>query len=162
MPLVTTVTTPQAALLRLAGPEDVEAVRALARSAYAKWIPVIGREPMPMVADYARAVREHRIDLFETEGKLAALIETIAFPDHLFIENVAVSPEAQGRGYGRLLMGHAEEVARALGLITLRLLTNKAFEANVQLYLKLGYRIDREEPFREGYTVYMSKELAAT
>ena len=35
---------------------DADAVRSLVRSAYAKWIPVIGREPKPMGADYEHAV----------------------------------------------------------------------------------------------------------
>ena len=42
-------------------------VRTLARSAYAKWAPQIGREPKPMTADYDRAVAEHIIDLREEE-----------------------------------------------------------------------------------------------
>ena len=148
-------------ILRLAGPADAEAVRDLTRAAYAKWIPVIGREPMPMQADYEFAVRAHRIDLLYEEGSLRALIETIPNPDHLFIENVAVSPEAQGRGYGRFLLAHAEQVARLLGLRELRLLTNKSFAGNVQLYQRIGFVIDREEPFKESVTVYMSKRLVA-
>lgn len=43
-------------------------VRALARAAYAKWVPQIGREPKPMTADYDRAVAEHIIDLREEDG----------------------------------------------------------------------------------------------
>jgi GNAT superfamily N-acetyltransferase len=148
--------------LRLAGPEDAAAVRDLTRAAYAKWIPVIGREPQPMQADYAHAVRAHRIDLLYSEGALQALIETIPQPDHLFVENVAVTPEAQGRGYGRLLLAHAEQVARSLGLTEMKLLTNKSFATNVQLYLRCGYAIDREEPFKEGFTVYMSKRLGSS
>lgn len=38
--------------------------------------------------------------------------------------------------------------------------SNGAFEANVSLYKKHGYTIDREEPFMGGMTVYMSKKLA--
>ena len=148
--------------LRLASPEDAEAIRALTRSAYAKWVPVIGREPMPMQADYAQAVRSHRFDLLYSDGDLKALIETIPHPDHLFVENVAVAPEAQGRGYGRLLLDHAEGVARSLRLLEMRLLTNRAFASNVQLYLRCGYTIDREEPFKEGFTVYMSKRLGSS
>ena len=41
----------------------------------------------------------------------------------------------------------------------LRLLTNTAFEANVSLYKRFGYVVDREEPFMNGVTVYMSKKL---
>ena len=78
--------------LRRAGPADAEAVRALTRHAYAKWVPLIGREPKPMQADYERALREHRVDLAYRDKALAGLIETIAQPDHLLIENVAVAP----------------------------------------------------------------------
>ena len=39
------------------------------------------------------------------------------------------------------------------------LYTNKLFAGNVQLYLRLGYAIDREEPFLGGMTVHMSKPL---
>jgi hypothetical protein len=46
----------QTSQLRRATTADVANVRALARSAYAKWIPLIGREPMPMIADYDRAL----------------------------------------------------------------------------------------------------------
>ena len=37
--------------LRRAVADDAAAVRVLTREAYAKWVPVIGREPLPMRAD---------------------------------------------------------------------------------------------------------------
>ena len=45
--------------LRRARVEDAAAIRALSRAAYGKWVPLIGREPKPMTADYGKAVREH-------------------------------------------------------------------------------------------------------
>jgi ribosomal protein S18 acetylase RimI-like enzyme len=145
--------------LRRAVPADAASVRELTRAAYATWVPVIGREPRPMQADYEAAVREHLVDLLHVNGALAALIETIPQPDHLLIENVAVLPAFQKRGLGRWLMAHAEALAASLGLPEMRLYTNKDFATNVRLYLGLGYRIDREEPFMDGTTVYMSKLL---
>jgi ribosomal protein S18 acetylase RimI-like enzyme len=145
--------------LRRAVPADAVAVQELTRKAYAKWIPVIGREPMPMKADYSAALREHLVDLLYVEGRLAALIETIPQADHLLIENVAVLPALQGRGFGRRLIAHAEALAVSLRLPEMRLYTNKDFATNIRLYLGLGYRVDREEPFMGGTTVYMSKPL---
>ena len=145
--------------LRRAVAADVAAVLALTRAAYAKWVPVIGREPMPMGADYERAVQEHRIDLLDVDGSLAALIETVAKADHLLIQNVAVSPELQGRGFGRQLLAHAEKLAASLGHAEIRLYTNKLFAANLVLYGRLGYRVDREEEFKGGIAVHMSKRL---
>lgn len=154
------MTIPARLQLRKAGPSDVDAVRSLVRRAYAQWIPVIGREPLPMTADYEKAVRAHEIDLLHAEGHLVALIEVFAAADHLFIENIAVSPEYQGKGLGHRLLDHAEAKAKGMGFWELRLLTNQAFATNVRLYRSVGFRIDRTEPhFGGGTTVYMSKTL---
>ena len=114
-------------VLRQAKASDAAGIRKLTRDAYAKWVPLIGREPKPMTADYDEAVRNHRIDLLYLEGTLAALIETIAEADHLLVENVAVSPAFQGQGLGRKLMAHAEQLAAAAGYREIRLYTNKLF-----------------------------------
>jgi GNAT superfamily N-acetyltransferase len=138
---------------------DAARIRALTRSAYAKWVALIGREPLPMQADYERAVAEHTIDLLIVDGALAGLIETILRPDHLWIENVAVGPGQQGRGFGGLLLDHAERHAVQSGRPEIRLLTNQMFAANLELYAKRGYSVDRTEPFRGGTTVHMSKRI---
>jgi GNAT superfamily N-acetyltransferase len=145
--------------LRQAVVADARAIRDLTRQAYAKWVPVIGREPKPMTADYAVAVRRHRFDLLYVERILAALIETISHPDHLLVENIAVLPAFQGHGFGRKLMAHAELLARSSGFGEVRLYTNKLFAENVRRYGKLGYRVDREDAFAGGVVVHMSKLL---
>ncbi len=146
--------------LRRAGAADAAAVRDLTREAYAKWVPLIGREPKPMVADYAVAVQRHLIDMLYVDGALAGLIEMIPESDHMLIENLAVSPAFQGRGLGHHLLSHAEALTASLGHSEVRLYTNKSFEANIAFYLKRGYRLDREEPFPGGsIVVHMSKRL---
>lgn len=142
-----------------ARPEDAAAIRRLTREAYARWVPVIGREPLPMAADYARAVREHRFGLAWIEERLAGLVEMIPAADHLLIENVAVGPWYQGRGLGRRLVAHAEAVAREIGVPEVRLYTNALFRRNVALYRSLGYRMTREEASALGVTVYMAKAV---
>jgi len=150
--------------LRRAGAEDVPRVRALTRAAYAHWILVIGTEPRPMTADHEAAVREHRVDLLEGDGAPAdpplGLIETRAEADHLLIVNVAVAPTLQGRGIGRGLVAHAEELARAAGLDEVRLYTNARFARNLRLYARLGYEPYREEAVpRVGIAIHMRKRL---
>jgi ribosomal protein S18 acetylase RimI-like enzyme len=135
---------------------DAPAIRTLTRNAYAKWVPIIGREPLPMKADYAEAVAKHRIDLLDLGYTLVGLIEMVPETGHLLIENVAVSPEYQGRGFGRYLMAHAEQVAASMGQSEIRLYTNKLFSENIELYKKLGYRVDREETGTGGIVVHMS------
>lgn len=146
--------------LRSAEPQEAAIIAGVVRAAYAKWVPVIGREPLPMRADYETALQEHQFAVATETGRIVGLIETMLREDHIWIENVAVIPEAQGRGIGRQLLAHAEEKAVAAGCFELRLLTNGAFEANVSIYRKLGYAVDREEDFMNGTTLYMSKKLA--
>jgi len=147
--------------MRRATAVDAAAVRALTREAYAKWVPVIGREPKPMTADFDAAIRDHRIDLLCQGERVVALIETIAEADALLIENVAVSPDCQGRGLGRRLMARAESLAAAMGYGEIRLYTNARFAENVAFYRRLGYAITREEPFLGGRVTHMSKTLGA-
>ncbi|WP_112606794.1 GNAT family N-acetyltransferase [Rhizobium sp. WW22] len=151
--------TTQPPTLRAAADADVDAIRQLTREAYGKWVPLIGREPLPMIADYAEAVRKHRIDLLDIDGQLAALIEMVPAADHLLIENIAVSPAQQGQGIGKKLLAHAEQVAASLGVADILLYTNKRFVENVQLYLRNGYAIDREEPLKDGFFVHMRKRV---
>jgi ribosomal protein S18 acetylase RimI-like enzyme len=146
--------------LRCAKPQDVGMIRDIVRAAYAKWVSVIGREPLPMQADYERAVRKHQIDILCIGGRMLGLVETMLRSDHLWIENVAVRPDCQGKGLGRQLLAHAERRAAEAGLAEIRLQTNAAFEANVALYERAGYRVDKREPFMGGTTVYMSKRLS--
>jgi GNAT superfamily N-acetyltransferase len=144
---------------RIAGPTDVETIRQIVMAAYAKWVPLINREPLPMVADYGEAIRMHRFDLLELDGKIVGLIETSPKEDHVWIENIAVRPDQQRNGFGKALIAKAEQLAMDANLSELRLLTNAAFESNIQLYEKTGFAVDRKVPFMGGITVYMSKRL---
>ena len=147
--------------MRQAVAADAAAVRALTREAYAKWVAVTGREPLPMRVDYVEALTKHRFDLLNEDGALVALIETERNDDHLLIVSVAVAPSYQKRGLGRRLLAHAEALARQEQLDTVRLYTNARMVENIALYKSLGYRIDREEPMGTSIQVHMSKTLAS-
>jgi GNAT superfamily N-acetyltransferase len=146
--------------LRRATGADVAIVRALVRSAYAKWVPLIGREPLPMTADYDCAVADHIIDLWEEGGQLLALIEVIPASDHLLIENIAVRPDRQGKGLGEKLLHHAEGLALSLGFDEIQLYTNAAFASNLSFYSRRGYREYRRRTVAPGsVTVFMRKRI---
>ncbi|MET0898009.1 MAG: GNAT family N-acetyltransferase [Mycobacterium sp.] len=146
--------------IRQATPQDADAIAELTRIAYTKWVPVIGGKPRPMTVDYRLAVTSHRFDLLLAEADLAGLIETVAEHDCLLIENVAVHPDFQGRGFGRALMAHAQRLAADAGLGRIRLYTNKMFDVNIQLYRSLGFVIDHEEALDDATLVHMSKGLS--
>jgi ribosomal protein S18 acetylase RimI-like enzyme len=144
---------------RRARPADAAAVAAITNAAYAKWVPVIGRKPKPMLADYDAAIRDHLVELAYLDDAAAGLIELIPAPDHLLLENIAVDPAAHGQGIGSRLMQRVEEHAIEMELPVVRLYTNKAFATNLDFYRRLGYAIEREEPYKEGFTVYFAKAV---
>ena len=146
--------------LRRATAADAASVRALTRSAYAKWVPLIGREPIPMTADYERAVVDHIVDLWEEHGQLRALIEVAPGSDHLLIVNVAVRPDQQGKGLGGKLLEHAEKFALSLRLSEVRLYTNAAFASNLAFYSRRGYEEYEKGSLLPGsVTIFMRKRI---
>ena len=150
-----------------AGYEDAAIITDLVKAAYAKWVPLIGRNPLPMDVDYTQALKTHRFDLLfdaalkpDTDKTLAALIETRKALDCLFLENLCVSPSYQRQGIGQRLLAQAERIARQSGHDLIKLDTNKLFTGNVELYRRMGYVIDWEKPVQGGIHVRMSKALS--
>ena len=77
----------------------------------------------------------------------------------MLLDNVAVSPEAQGRGYGRMLLKFAEDSAAEAGYDSIRLYTNEAMVENIALYARIGF-IETHRAEEKGLRrVYMTKPL---
>ena len=143
--------------LRRANDHDAETIRELVAAAYEHYTTLIGRTPLPMLTDYAVAVREHEVWVLETADAIVSMLELVPHDDHLWIDNVAASP-SQGRGFGRLLLAYADDEARSRDLPELRLLTNERYLAYV-MYTWYGYRESHREPHLCTDLVYFAKSL---
>jgi ribosomal protein S18 acetylase RimI-like enzyme len=137
-------------MIRPARPDEAFWVRALVRRAYALYIPRMGKEPAPMLADYGALIASGQVHVLEENGEAVALIVIYPKDDALFIENIAVDPVAQGKGHGRALLAFAEAEARRLGLKALRLYTNAAMTENLAFYPGRGFR-ETERREEDGY-----------
>jgi ribosomal protein S18 acetylase RimI-like enzyme len=129
-------------------------MREIARAAYAKYVPRIGREPSPMVANYEAAVAAQHAVVVEIGGQVCGYM--IGWPegDAYFIENIGVDPQYQGHGLGRHLIEHAVAQARSHGLSALSLYTNEAMSENLAMYAHFGFAETHrvtEEGFRRVY-----------
>ncbi|WP_333822697.1 GNAT family N-acetyltransferase [Pinisolibacter sp.] len=140
---------------------DAEAVRDLTRRAYAKWVPAIGREPLPMGFDQAAAIRDDRVEVMEIDGTIVGVAHLVVEDGRVLLENLAIDPDRAGRGLGRRMLARAEAVTRDLGRTRLALYTNARFGENLRFYAAAGYSVDREEAFRGGVVVHMSKVVVA-
>jgi GNAT superfamily N-acetyltransferase len=126
-------------MIRCAGPGDVDALRVIAATAYQKYVPRMGRNPAPMTADYAQAVRDQQAWVAIRNGDIAGFAILIPRAGYLLLDNVAVLPAAQGRGIGARLLSWAEDHARGLGLSEIRLYANEAMTENLAYYPRHGY-----------------------
>ena len=147
-------------VLRRAQASDAPAIRALVRAAYHPYVARIGREPMPMTADYDRAVIEHQVWLFEDGLGLGGVIELKPCGGgELSIENIAVDPARQKSGIGRKLMAFAEDEARRQGCTRVTLYTNEKMVENIALYTRLGYVETERRDIGAFRRVFMAKDL---
>jgi N-acetylglutamate synthase-like GNAT family acetyltransferase len=147
------------ASIRRATTSDLTAIRRLIADAYTKYIERIGRRPAPMTADYAAALEHSRVWVLETGDAIVGALVTEDRADHLLLETVAVAPDAQGNGYGQLLLGRAERDAAELGLAEVRLYTNEAMTENLSFYPRHGYR-ETGRAVEDGFRrVYFSKSV---
>jgi N-acetylglutamate synthase-like GNAT family acetyltransferase len=147
--------------IRRATATDAEAIRDLTRAVYAKWQPLIGREPLPMSANYEQAVANHVVDLLEDGSGLIALVEMIPHNDHLFVENLAVAETHQRQGFGSAMLLHAEKIAGELGLAEIQLATNQAFVSNTEFYIKRGYHLYDSQTMAVGGTALRFRKSVA-
>jgi ribosomal protein S18 acetylase RimI-like enzyme len=138
---------------------DATALNALARAAYAIYLPIIGREPQPMATDWQTLFDSQEIWIVDGAlGALASLALEIE-PEHVVIWSVAVSPAHQRQGLGRRLMEFAEARSRELQRLEIRLFTNAKMVRNIALYQSLGYAETRREELPDRVIVHMSKRL---
>jgi len=140
---------------RQATEADLPAIRRVIKAAYARYLDRMDRPPAPVLNDYRAATAAGQV--WVLGEPVIGVIVLMSEEDSLLVENVAVSPAAQGTGYGRRLMEFAERQARARELSRLILYTNEVMTENLAIYARLGYR-ETARRTEDGYRrVYMEK-----
>lgn len=144
--------------IRRAIPSDLNEIQRCAEAAYKKYIPRIGRKPAPMVADFSSAIASQCLNVFE-DGSIEGFIIFFPREDHIHVENIAVLPNAQGKGIGSKLLAYAEEQAEIIGMKAIELYTNEKMSESISYYNYLGFiEIDRRK--EDGFSrVYFRKNL---
>lgn len=95
------------------------------------------------------------------DGKMLGCVFCKAEPESLYIGKFAISPAAQGKGIGKLLLAAAEEEARALALPALRLETRIELADNHAIFGKWGF-VKTREYAHPGYDRPTSIEMRKT
>lgn len=125
--------------IRTATPADVARVKEVTDAAYGHYVQRIGVVPAPMEDDHAANVAAGRV--FVTGDPVVGVLVLVPEADHLFLDSMAVHPDAAGSGLGRRLLGYVEAHARGLGLPEVRLYTNAKMWENRRMYPRFGYEL---------------------
>lgn len=146
-------------MIRLARAQEAAVVAAIVHAAYVGYLPRIGCKPGPMLDDYDELVAEGHVYVLEDGGKIEGLVVLIPEDKTMLLDNVAVRPEAQGKGYGNRLIAFAEDQARAAGYKAIRLFTHELMTENQARYKYLGF-VETHRGEEKGLKrVYMTKKL---
>ncbi|MFT3690343.1 GNAT family N-acetyltransferase [Paenirhodobacter sp.] len=147
-------------MIRQAVARDEPKIRECAELAYARYVPLVGRKPAPMTADFADQIAAGRVYVSATDdGDFQGFIVFYPEGEHILLENVTVLPASAGRGVGEALIAFCESQARACGKRAVHIYTNEKMAENLSIYPKLGYHeVDRRS--EDGFNrVYFAKPL---
>ena len=135
------------------------AVSELVDRAYGHYVDRIGMLPGPMTEDYAEVIRDKRVTLAESDGRLVGLLVLDVDDEGFVIDNVAVDPAVRGTGLGRTLLELADADARRAGFDSIHLYTHEGMTENIELYGRIGYVEYDRRSFGEFSLVFMRKPL---
>jgi GNAT superfamily N-acetyltransferase len=146
-------------MIRKARAYEAGSVHEVVLAAYQRYVAVIGTAPGPMLDDYAARIAADQVWVLEDTGGIAGVLVLQDGPDCFLLDNIAVSPDRQGRGFGRLLLDFSEAEAARCGWDTITLYTNALMLENIAIYEARGY-VERERRTEKGFDrVYMEKRL---
>jgi len=146
-------------MIRRARLDEAGAVRDVVLSAYERYVSVIGTAPAPMLDDYPARIAADQVWVLPAADVIAGVLVLESGPDRFLLDNIAVRPDRQGRGLGRLLLDFAEAEAARCGHERITLYTNTLMLENIAIYTARGY-VEQDRRFEKGFArVYMEKPL---
>jgi GNAT superfamily N-acetyltransferase len=126
-------------LIRKAEPDEADAVRAVVMAAYQRYVAVIGTPPGPMLDDYAARIAADQVWVRQDADEIAGVLVLENGPECFLLDNIAVRPDRQGLGVGRLLLDFSEAEAKRCGWNSITLYTNALMLENIAIYTARGY-----------------------
>lgn len=149
--------------LRLTGESDIPQLPAIERSAAQAFrqIPALA-----WLADSAVISAREHYQYLETDHSLLAIGggEPVGFllseplDDALFIVEIAVHQQWQGRGIGRMMLTRVADTARAMGYPALTLTTFREVPWNAPFYTRLGFCMLDEQHLPSGLAAKRERE----
>lgn len=146
-------------MIRPATPADADAVTSVAQAAFERYVPRIGRPPVPMLLDYAEAIGAAKVWVATEDGTIVGFVLLEDQPDALLLDVLAVAPSTQGKGIGAALLDFTEDQARLRGYQRIVLYTHETMTENLSYYPHHGYTETGRETVQNHNRVFFQKRL---
>jgi GNAT superfamily N-acetyltransferase len=138
---------------------DENRVREIVDAAYHHYIPRIGQPPGPMLDDYSRRIADGQVWVVDDANRITGILVLEEDGDRFLLDNIAVAPDQQGKGVGRVLLEFAEAEAARRGWSEIVLYTHALMTENIGLYRRIGY-VETHRITEKGFDrVYLTKRL---
>ena len=140
---------------------DAGEVLTVQRAAFVSEAAIYGSVDMPpltqTLTELEAELRSESGFTARVDGRLVGAIRYVERDDLLLIGRIAIAPDMQGEGIGRMLLEAAEN---ASGAETAELFTGSLSEANIRLYESCGYVEHERVPDGDGTAqVFLRKRL---
>jgi len=126
-------------VLRPATAGDSAGVTACVCAAYIHYIERIGKQPGPMLENYAEVIAERQVHVATDGEAIVGVLVLEPTAEGFYLDNVAVHPAVRGKGVGKRLLERAELEAQRQGYQSIYLATHEKMTENRDLYLRIGY-----------------------
>lgn len=141
--------------------EDAGEVLTLQRAAFVTEAQIYGSADMPPLTQTLEQLEEELRDglgwTARLDGRLVGALRARLDGELLMIGRIAIAPDTQGEGIGRMLLQTAETATDAREA---ELFTGSLSEANLRLYGRCGYRETERVPQGDGTDqVFLRKSL---
>lgn len=139
-------------ILRMGASGEEEALAVLVELAFRDYLRGIGRDGTDPRDWLPARLADGEVEVAEANGRLLgmAALSRNAVDERLTVDLLAVDPVAQGCGIGRLLLSHAERLARQMGARSMHLHTVARYDHLVRLYEGAGFEATHHGPRPKG------------
>ena len=126
-----------------AAPEDAALIASLIYESFEEYRPLYTDKGFAATTPAANEVEERinkkAVWLVLSNDKPAGTVSVFPRGDQLFVRSMAVSPRAQRKGIGKILMEHVHEMAYSNGCSTITLNTTTFLLDAIRLYERFGF-----------------------
>ena len=141
--------------------EDAGEVLTVQRAAFVSEAQIYGSVDMPPLTQTLAEVEAELSDcvgwVARRDGRLVGALRAQIADDTLLIGRIAIAPDMQGEGIGRMLLEAAEQ---SVDVAWAELFTGSLSEANIRLYTRCGYAESERVPQDDGTEqIFLRKRL---